>query len=192
MSGWIKPGLVWRVKALETLSAPAQGKMKLIKAIIIGLAVITLAVELHAQFSVQTFGGVQPAQPGSIVAITADVYGLSQMAPADLPLFGAYWLISSGGGMVSVEDFFHGSFLSRNDAVEIPGSTAAPAVVRRALAPNTGAPKRTKRWVGAKRQVWAARARPTAPGAGALPKPTASFRLRHHADDGHSTSIMLI
>ena len=84
--------------------------MKLIKVIIIGLGVITLAGKLQAQFSVQTIGGGQPAQPDSIVAITADAYGLSQMAPADLPLFGAYWLILSGGGMVFVEDFFHVRF----------------------------------------------------------------------------------
>ena len=51
--------------------------MKLIKVIIIGLGVITLAGKLQAQFSVQTIGGVQPAQPDSIVAITADAYGLS-------------------------------------------------------------------------------------------------------------------
>ena len=38
-----------------------------------------------------------------------------------------------------------GNGLSRNDSVEM-GSTAAPAVVRRALAPNAGAPGRTKRF----------------------------------------------
>ena len=58
------------------------------------------------------------------------------------------------------------------------GSTAAPAVVRRALAPNPAAPGGTKQWANSSRHEWAARARPTAPEAGALPKPTASFRLR--------------
>ena len=74
--------------------------MKTIRSIIIGLAVLTLAGKLQAQFSVQTFGGTQPAQPDSIVAITADAYGLTQMAPADLPLIGTYWLVSPNGGMV--------------------------------------------------------------------------------------------
>ena len=63
------------------------------------------------------------------------------------------------------------SGILRNDAVEFLGSTAAPAVLRRARAPNPGAPGRPKRWLCFTRPVWAARARPTAPGAGALPLP---------------------
>ena len=58
------------------------------------------------------------------------------------------------------------------------GSTAAPAVVRRALAPNPEAPGGTKRWANFGRYEWGAGARPTAPEAGALPKPTVLFRLR--------------
>ena len=78
---------------------------------------------------------------------------------------------------------------SRNEAVEFLGSAAAPAAVRRALAPNPGAPGRTKRWVDATRYEWVARARPTAPGAGALPNgpargavtpPSPFFRRRKH------------
>ena len=67
--------------------------------------------------------------------------------------------------------------LIRNHAVEFPGSAAAPAAVRRALAPNTEAPGRTKRWMDSLRHERAARARPTAPEAGALPKRTAWIRL---------------
>ena len=58
------------------------------------------------------------------------------------------------------------------------GSTAAPAVVRRALAPNPEAPGGTKQWANSSRHEWAARAQPTAPEAGALPNPTAWIQHR--------------
>jgi hypothetical protein len=61
--------------------------------------------------------------------------------------------------------------------LEILGSAAASAAVRRALAPNTDALGRTKRWVDSMRQMRLARARPAAPGAGALPIPTVLQRF---------------
>jgi len=67
---------------------------------------------------------------------------------------------------------------NRNGSVEFSGSAAAPAAVRRALAPNAEAPEPTEQWMDSDRTVWAARARPTASGAGALPISTASFRLK--------------
>ena len=67
--------------------------------------------------------------------------------------------------------------LNRNNAVEFLGSAAAAAAVRRARAPNPGAPGRTQRWVDSTRYEWGAKARPTAPEAGALSIPTPSLRL---------------
>ena len=72
----------------------------------------------------------------------------------------------------------HGS-KRRNHADESLGSAAAPAAVRRALAPNPGAPEDPERWVDFARRMWGARARPTATGAVALPIPPAWIRLRN-------------
>jgi Glucodextranase, domain B len=57
---------------------------------------------LHAQLSlqpVQAIGEVPAAPPDSIVAVTADAYGLSQIAPEDLPPYGTYWLVGPNGLM---------------------------------------------------------------------------------------------
>ena len=68
--------------------------------------------------------------------------------------------------------------LSRNDAFGILGITAAAAVVRHTLAPNTEAQGPTKRRENFIHLDWAARARSNATEAGALPIPTVSFRSR--------------
>lgn len=49
--------------------------------------------------SVQSSGEAQLGQPDSIVAVTANAYGLSQVAPSDLPMYGTYWLIDQNGIM---------------------------------------------------------------------------------------------
>ena len=60
----------------------------------------------------------------------------------------------------------------------IMGSAAAPAAVRHAPVPNMEAPGPTgQQWICSTGHAWAARARPAAPEAGALPKPIAWFRL---------------
>ena len=78
--------------------------MKTIKGIFFGLGLFALPVLLHAQLTVPS---IQPIEllpvveqsPDSIVAITAEAEGLSQIAPSDLPLFGTYWLVMPNGGM---------------------------------------------------------------------------------------------
>ncbi|HEU5122430.1 MAG TPA: hypothetical protein VFW05_00040 [Verrucomicrobiae bacterium] len=68
--------------------------------------------------------------------------------------------------------------MKRNDSTQVRGSAAAPAAVRRALAPNAAARFNTKRFVGLTPQRSAARARLIAPGAGALPISAESFRMK--------------
>ena len=61
---------------------------------------------LHAQtasFGGSVIGIAQPIQSpssDSIVAVTADAYGLAQVAPTDLPRYGTYWVVLSYAGMV--------------------------------------------------------------------------------------------
>jgi len=69
-----------------------------------GLGLFALPVLLYAQLTVQSIQPIEllpPVQssPDSIVQITAEAEGLSQIAPADLPLFGTYWLVMPYGGM---------------------------------------------------------------------------------------------
>ena len=69
-----------------------------------GLGLFALPVLLHAQLSVQSLQPIETlppvqSQPDSIVQITAEAEGLSQIAPEDLPLFGTYWLVMPYGGM---------------------------------------------------------------------------------------------
>ncbi len=78
--------------------------MKSIKGgLFIGLGLLTLLGVLHAQLSfqsaqpVQASGIEQPAQPDSVVAVTAEAKGLAQIDPANLPGFGTYWVVSSNG-----------------------------------------------------------------------------------------------
>jgi hypothetical protein len=77
----------------------------------------------------------------------------------------------------------------KNHAAEFSGSTAAPAVVRRALAPNLVAPGRTEWWVDFVGQVWGARARPTATGAVALPIASARVWLRRSGWTGKVSGV---
>jgi hypothetical protein len=61
-----------------------------------------LASNIHAQTAgAGSFNnGLAPGQsaaPDSIVQLTADAQGLAQMAPADLPRTGTYWLVLPGG-----------------------------------------------------------------------------------------------
>jgi len=57
---------------------------------------------LHAQTAVvgsfnNAITAVQSATPDSIVQLTADAQGLAQIAPADLPRTGTYWLVLPSG-----------------------------------------------------------------------------------------------
>ncbi|HEY2329034.1 MAG TPA: hypothetical protein VGI63_04395, partial [Verrucomicrobiae bacterium] len=70
--------------------------MKTIKGLFIGLGLFALPLIIHAQLSLQSLGG---AQSDSIVAVTAEAYGLAQIAPADLPPYGTYFEMLPGGVM---------------------------------------------------------------------------------------------
>ena len=85
---------------------------------------------------------------------------------------------AGGGGRCVSFCFDGGKHQMKFNLISKFGSAAAPAAVRRALAPNPEAPGGPKRRAYSTRQAWAARARPSAPVAGALPIPTASFRLK--------------
>ena len=66
--------------------------------------VFGLAFNLHAQTAI-IGGAVGVGTPvssssDSVVAVTADAYGLSQVAPTDLPRNGTYWVVVPYGGMV--------------------------------------------------------------------------------------------
>jgi hypothetical protein len=61
-----------------------------------------LTSNIHAQTAVvgslnNGFAPVQSATPDSIVQLTADAQGLPQIAPADLPRTGTYWLVMPSG-----------------------------------------------------------------------------------------------
>ena len=70
--------------------------MKTIKRVLLIGAVLFVALNLHAQLSVQSIGTV-PAAPDSIVQVTAEAQGLQQVALADLPFGGIYWWVQAGG-----------------------------------------------------------------------------------------------
>jgi len=68
----------------------------------VGTIIISLATGLHAQTAVvgsfnNGFAPVQSATPDSIVQLTANAQGLTQIAPADLPRTGTYWLVLPSG-----------------------------------------------------------------------------------------------
>jgi alpha-tubulin suppressor-like RCC1 family protein len=74
--------------------------MKSIGSFLIGIVIGgSLVAGLHAQTGVvgSFNNAVQSASPDSIVQLTAEAQGLSQMAPADLPRTGTYWLVMPSG-----------------------------------------------------------------------------------------------
>jgi hypothetical protein len=78
--------------------------MKSFRNVIMGLGLFALPVLLHAQLTVQSIQPIEmlppvEAAPDSIVQITAEAEGLLQIAPADLPLFGTYWVVYANGVM---------------------------------------------------------------------------------------------
>jgi hypothetical protein len=75
--------------------------MKKIYVILVGV-VLGLVFNIHAQTAVvgslnNGLTPIQSATPDSIVQVTADAQGLAQIAPADLPRTGTYWLVMPGG-----------------------------------------------------------------------------------------------
>ena len=79
--------------------------MKIIGTLLLAAVISFSANPLHAQTA--SFGGsvgiaqpIQSSSSDSIVAVTADAYGLSLVAPADLPRYGTYWVVLPYGGMV--------------------------------------------------------------------------------------------
>jgi Nidogen-like/Bacterial Ig domain len=79
--------------------------MKSIKGrLFIGLGLLTLLGVLHAQLDYQTaqpvqvIGIDQPAQPDSVVAVTADAYGLEPAGSDTLPVTGGtFWIVGTNG-----------------------------------------------------------------------------------------------
>jgi len=69
-----------------------------ISRITLGLVMFTLPVILHAQLAVQSIGVAQSSPPDSIVQITAEAEGLSQVDPSTLPLFASCWWTVFPGG----------------------------------------------------------------------------------------------
>jgi len=76
--------------------------MKVIKqAWLIGAGLFVSLNLLHAQtFSTAQSISEVPAQPDSIVCVTAEAQGLTRMAPEDLPFGGTYWWALPGGEIV--------------------------------------------------------------------------------------------
>jgi hypothetical protein len=83
-----------------------KGTMKSVRCFIVGVIIIGSMVAslnlLYAQAAmVGSFNNallpVQSATPDSIVQLTADAQGLAQIAPADLPRTGTYWLVMPSG-----------------------------------------------------------------------------------------------
>jgi hypothetical protein len=81
-----------------------KGKMKAVLKVLTCGAGFYVALHLpHAQAqlsaqSIQSIGGVQTAQPETIVTLAVGEAGLAQVAPADLPSGGTYYWILAGGG----------------------------------------------------------------------------------------------
>ena len=66
--------------------------------LVLGLAFIITATQtpLSAQM-MQSIDVLQSTQPDSIVQLTAETQGLTRIAPADLPRFGTFWVVTSNG-----------------------------------------------------------------------------------------------
>jgi hypothetical protein len=76
--------------------------MKSIGSLMSGLGLFALPVFLHAQLlsqPVSSGGDANPSPPDSIVAVTADAYGLTQLSPEVLPISGTYWVVEANGVM---------------------------------------------------------------------------------------------
>ncbi len=71
-----------------------------------------------------------------------------------------------------------GASLNRNDAVGMNGEHSRPGCYSARPRAKSERARHTKRFGDFRRENWVARARLTAPGAGAVPISTASFRLR--------------
>jgi len=82
---------------LVSVGKDNAGKTYHMKKLIFRLAA-TFFAGISLAVSAQT-EEVTTAQPDSIVAVTAEAYGLTQMAPADLPLVGTYWEVMPYGLM---------------------------------------------------------------------------------------------
>jgi hypothetical protein len=84
-----------------------KGTMKIVRCFIVGTIITSSSLVaglnlLHAQTAVvgsfnNGFAPVQSATPDSIVQLTADAQGLTQIAPANLPRTGTYWLVLPSG-----------------------------------------------------------------------------------------------
>jgi hypothetical protein len=98
----VEKPLTGRRAVLETEATSKEGHMRIIRNAIIGLGILTLAAvyppHLTAQ-SVQEIQSIAEAAPDSIVAVTAGAYGLTQMAPEDLPPCGTFWEVMPYGLM---------------------------------------------------------------------------------------------
>ena len=74
--------------------------MQLIRNLFIGLGLLTLTVNLHAQFAIQSgqiINEEPPAPADSIVQLTAEAQGLVLVAPENLPRCGTFWTVLPSG-----------------------------------------------------------------------------------------------
>jgi alpha-tubulin suppressor-like RCC1 family protein len=104
---WARISLFRQDRGFESGQNKARKKTQNMKNIRLALLIgagLFASLNLHAQTAkVGRFNHIgtpiQSAAPDSIVAVTADTYGLALVAPEDLPRSGTFWLITSNGVM---------------------------------------------------------------------------------------------
>ena len=106
LSGASGQGVLSRALSFREKVSRFRTNMKTIGIILLAAGIVFSPELLHAQTALigsfnNDLAPVQPAQPDSIVQITAEAEGLSQVDPSTLPFFAScWWTVFPGGGPV--------------------------------------------------------------------------------------------